>query len=307
MVERWGSDFYQKVLFAGGSVGCIFAIGSGLGLTPKELKEIYRSCAEKSARHGAVHFASIFMEECVRDMVKHPLAFKLLEGRLCVGTTYFFSRHRWHVSWIDNEDLVACVKRSCHIPFYCQRDSGLRGELVVDGAYGFAGLNLPHGDETLYIGIDPHAEVTRTLENHQMMYPVINNEFEEIVQSGYHAFMAWDGKMNKKVGFRQPNYQALYVLWTLKICEYTVQSIYTWSMYVMNFLMMLLISLLTMIMNVVVYILCGNEEKQHQHKQSKSHHYHHSTQHHHQQQHYLETNYAFLTNTASHDHSNQFK
>lgn len=46
----------------------------------------------------------------------------------------------------------------------CQ-NIGLMGELVVDGAYGFSGEDLPHGDATLYVGIDPHAEVTRILTN----------------------------------------------------------------------------------------------------------------------------------------------
>lgn len=81
MVERWGPDFYKRVLLSGGSVGCIFAVAIALGLSPAELKHIYRSVAEKSARHGAVHYASVFMEECVRDMLAHPLAFKMLEGR----------------------------------------------------------------------------------------------------------------------------------------------------------------------------------------------------------------------------------
>lgn len=220
MVERWGQDFYKRVLLGGGSVGCIFAIAIGLGLKPKELKRIYQGVAEKCVRHGAVHYGSVFMEECVREMLAHPLDFKRLEGRLCLGATYFFSRHRWHVSWVDNEDLVACVRRSCHIPFYCQRDDGLRGELVVDGAYGFAGTDLPHGDATLYVGIDPHAEITRTLENRQMMAPVVGEEFEAIVRSGYDQFMRWDGQLNRKVHHRLPNYQALYVLWTLKVVEF---------------------------------------------------------------------------------------
>eukprot|EP01033_Poteriospumella_lacustris_P009843 gene9843-7046_t len=220
MVERWGQDFYKRVLLGGGSVGCIFAIAIGLGLKPKELKRIYQGVAEKCVRHGAVHYGSVFMEECVREMLAHPLDFKRLEGRLCLGATYFFSRHRWHVSWVDNEDLVACVRRSCHIPFYCQRDDGLRGELVVDGAYGFSGTDLPHGDATLYVGIDPHAEITRTLENRQMMAPVVGEEFEAIVRSGYDQFMRWDGQLNRKVHHRLPNYQALYVLWTLKVVEF---------------------------------------------------------------------------------------
>lgn len=78
---------------------------------------------------------------------------------------------------------------------------------MVDGAYGFAGTDLPHGDDTLYIGIDPHAEVTRFLEYEQMMLPVVGDEFEHMVRAGYEEMMAWDGHYNRKVHLRQPNYQ----------------------------------------------------------------------------------------------------
>lgn len=102
--------------------------------------------------------------------------------------------------------ILDCIQGSYHIPFYCQRIKTLRGIEVVDGAYGFAGiiylyvfiystsvhiclkiftyvyfylitctnfllsgLDLPHGDETLYVGIDPHAEITRTFTYKEMV------------------------------------------------------------------------------------------------------------------------------------------
>lgn len=43
-----------------------------------------------------------------------------------------------------------------------------------------------------------------------------------MVESGYQAMIKWDGKMLKKVGHRQPNYEALYVLWFLKVFEVIV-------------------------------------------------------------------------------------
>ena len=43
-----------------------------------------------------------------------------------------------------------------------------------------------------------------------------------MVESGYQAMIKWDGKMFKKVGHRQPNYEALYVLWFLKVFEVAV-------------------------------------------------------------------------------------
>ena len=44
---------------------------------------------------------------------------------------------------------------------------------MVDGAYGFAGDDLLHGDDTLYVGIDPHAEITRTFTNSEMFFPLV--------------------------------------------------------------------------------------------------------------------------------------
>ena len=135
-------------------------------------------------------------------------------------TAAFFSQHRWHVSWADNEDLVDTACGSCHIPFYCQPNRGIKETLIVDGAYGFAGTDLPHGDATLYIGIDPHAEITRTFTYHEMMFPMVDSEYEACAQTGYDAFMAWDGTHIAKVAARRPNYEALYVLWCLKGFEF---------------------------------------------------------------------------------------
>jgi hypothetical protein len=75
------------------------------------------------------------------------------------------------VSWESNEDLLKCVQGSYHIPLYCKKNVGIKGVEVVDGAYGFRGENLPHGDQTLYVGIDPYAEITRSLTNTEMFYP----------------------------------------------------------------------------------------------------------------------------------------
>jgi hypothetical protein len=152
MVDTWGQDFYKRALICGGSAGTIFAIGIALGKTPDEINRLYMTVAEKARIYGTFYYASLFMEEALRELVDDDMTFKLLEGRCSFSTTAFFSRHRWHVSWVDNEDLISCAKASCHIPFYCQQNSGVKGTLVVDGAYGFAGHDLPHGDDTLYIG-----------------------------------------------------------------------------------------------------------------------------------------------------------
>lgn len=60
----------------------------------------------------------------------------------------------------------------------------------------------------------------------------MGEEYEAMVDSGYQAFMEWDGSMNSKVGRRLPNYEALYVLWTLKALEITIFWFYDLIEYV---------------------------------------------------------------------------
>jgi hypothetical protein len=245
MVDVWGPDFYQKTLLCGGSAGTMFALGIATGKSPAYMDNLYVTVANKSKIYGSFYYGSLFMEEALREIVEDPLSYKLLEGRCCIATTAFFARHRWHISWKDNEDLIECSKASCHIPFYCQKNRGLKGTIVVDGAYGFAGDNLPHGDESLYVGIDSHAEITRHFTNKQMLVCSHGQEYEEIVASGYEAFMKWvhekEGVMNKKVNHRVPNYEALYLLWFLKFFELIFDCFLSLFEFFVNFFKLTLI------------------------------------------------------------------
>eukprot|EP01038_Epipyxis_sp_PR26KG_P011607 gene11607-15545_t len=217
MVEKWGPDFYKKTLLSGGSAGTIFAVGIAMGKTPEYMDDMYRKVAQKALKHGALYHASVFLSEAVRTIVdSDPLAYKIIEGRCCFGTTSFYAHHRWHISWEDNEDLISSIGSSSHIPFYCKYNEGVKGVAAIDGAYGFAGRDLPHGNNTLYVGIDPNAEVTRTYTNPEMFFPPNGALYDDMVRTGYKAMMNWDGKMNDKVRLRLPNYSALNVLWILK-------------------------------------------------------------------------------------------
>ena len=70
--------------------------------------------------------------------------------------------------------------------------------------------NVEDDDDTLIIAY-----------NHIMsIISFIDKEYDDMVLSGYQAFMDWNGILNKKVGLRQPNYSALYVLWILKVLEF---------------------------------------------------------------------------------------
>lgn len=178
-MEMWGPNFHENMIISGGSAGTVFAVGIALGKPPAELNEMYKLVAQQSHTHGPFGTSSIFTERAIRQYFLNddPLAFKKLEGKCCFGTTAFFSKHRWHVSWEDNEDLMTSMEASYNIPFYCQKIKALRGDIVLDGAYGFAGIDLPHGDDTLYVGIDPHAEITRSFTNDEMVSCVFNFSF----------------------------------------------------------------------------------------------------------------------------------
>lgn len=225
MVKRWGPDFHKKVLMSGGSAGTIFALALAMGKQPAYCDMLYSNVAVNTLKRSPIYYGSYYLEEQIRLMLKDPEVYRQIEGRCCFGTTAFFSKHRWHVSWESNDDLLDCLRASYHIPLYCKWSAGIKGVECVDGAYGFAGVDLPHGDDTLYVGIDPHAEITRHLTNNEMFYPTVGREYEAMVQSGHDAFMAWNGKMNKKVGSRVPNYSALYVLWALKVIENVLYSV----------------------------------------------------------------------------------
>ena len=73
-----------------------------------------------------------------------------------------------------------------------------------------------------------------------MLYPCTGVAYDELVASGYQAMKSWDGKMNRKVGFRRPNYEALVVLWTLKAVEIPLKHAlhlphYVWTALVLAF------------------------------------------------------------------------
>lgn len=221
MYERWGADFRHKTLITGDSAGSIFAVGVALGRTPDEMDEMYQTMSEISLTHGVIGKCATFMENYLRELLlDHPNAYLELQGRCRFGTTVFPFTHQWHEKWESNEQLLAEMRCSFHVPVYCSRVPPLRqGGYVVDGAYGIAGHDLPHGDQTLFIGIDPHAEVTRLFTFMQMFYPALGKPYDDIAQSGYDAMMAWDGEYLVKVGSRTANYSALYVLWALKFVE----------------------------------------------------------------------------------------
>lgn len=180
LIESYGMDFLDHVYIGGDSVGAVFCLCLGLKKDPDFVEQLYREVADYSLKHGPVGSASYMLDQQVRALLTDPKAYKYLEGRIFLGTTAYFAKHRWHLSWANNQDLIECIKGSFNIPFYCLTNKLVKGITVLDGAYSFAGIDLPHGDETLFIGIDPHAEITRTFTNNEMVRHITTMHISQI-------------------------------------------------------------------------------------------------------------------------------
>jgi len=57
------------------------------------------------------------------------------------------------------------------VQVYCAPNAPVRRHHVVDGAFSVRGRDLPHGDDTLYIGIAGAADITRNLTKQEMLNP----------------------------------------------------------------------------------------------------------------------------------------
>lgn len=178
MVERWGVDFHKRTIIAGGSAGAVMAIQVALGRTNDQMHEMYRWTASEALQRGPIQQASACLMEAVTKILESESsnAYKSLSQNNCfISATNFPFEHKFYSRWLDNDDLVACIAASCHIPLYSQRGSGSYAD-HVDGAYGFSGTALAaelHGNDTLFVGIDPTADVGRSLTQMQMVSHVV--------------------------------------------------------------------------------------------------------------------------------------
>mmetsp|Transcript_33349 Transcript_33349/g.33969 ORF Transcript_33349/g.33969 Transcript_33349/m.33969 type:complete len:400 (+) Transcript_33349:126-1325(+) len=227
MEERWGKGFHKKTLITGDSSGALMAVGISLGFSADEMGKIYESLAKNASARGVFGKMGTLAESCLEFLLgTDPAAYKNLSGMYAVGTTKFPFNHQWHWNWESNRDLAECIIGSLHIPLYCERPSHVQGSIVVDGAYSMSGADLIHGDNTLYVGIDPHAEVGRSLRNDQMLFPLYDEEYRQVVDSGYLAMKNWDGRMNLKVGRRVPNYPVLLMMWPCRVLQLLIDMIH---------------------------------------------------------------------------------
>jgi len=97
---------------------------------------------------------------------------------------------------------------------------------IVEGGFCCKGCDFIHGDDTMFIGDDPTADVSIKMSIREMMYGSQGEEFERMVRIGYDAFMQWDGQLKKKVGQRKTKYAVQTVLWCLKAVELHLDAVH---------------------------------------------------------------------------------
>lgn len=120
MVELWGSEFYKDCLITGGSAGTIIAVLIALGLSHKELDEVYRTLAGRAVIGGTIGRGTEYVEAVMRQVFRvYRDPHLKIQGRCLLGTTSFPCTHKWHDRWNDEDDLIETIKGSFHIPFYC--------------------------------------------------------------------------------------------------------------------------------------------------------------------------------------------
>ena len=160
MTEKWGPDFARRTMMhvSGDSAGVMWAIGINLGRSPEEIEEIFRRQTEKAVKGGQLLGRnSLYLMEAVEELLGgDEKAYQKLEGKFTTATTTFPFTYTVHAKWSSNDDLINCVFGTMHVPLLCSRIRTVRGVNVLDGAFGFCGHHLLHGDRTLFIGIKKH-------------------------------------------------------------------------------------------------------------------------------------------------------
>jgi hypothetical protein len=74
-----------------------------------------------------------------------------------------------------------------------------------------------------------------------MVFPPVDQDYDELVLSGYRAALSWDGTYKTKIGTRFANVQVLLMLWPIKFLEILITQLED----VFRFLMYLVIAALS--------------------------------------------------------------
>lgn len=70
-----------------------------------------------------------------------------------------------------------------------------------------------------------------------MVFPPVDEVYDELVLSGYLAALNWDGTYKTKIGTRFANVQVLLMLWPIKFLEILitlVEDVFQFLMYLIN-------------------------------------------------------------------------
>ena len=221
MKLKWGNDFYKKTIVCGGSAGSFIGLLLSIGMSAKQMvQDIHKigSLMIENPTYWSGHdyyMCRYLHVVCAQD----ELLYKKIEHRYRVYMTEFFDKTTYYDSWSSNDDLIACIKGSVNVPLYCSYAEPYKGVHFVDGAYGMDYFSLPHGNETLFVGINqPIAEISRFIPIYKLMIPNIGDEFVENYRTGQDDFGQWNGIYTEKQN-RKPNVPALIFCWCGKMLQ----------------------------------------------------------------------------------------
>jgi hypothetical protein len=216
METRFGSNYYQQLESVhGDSAGVIFALGVAIGTSADKLDSLYRTVSERCHSEGIWNNKCV-IDSAIDELLHDPETYLKVKGKLSVGVTEFPLKHVRYSEWKSNDDLRHCLHGSMYLPLYCEAVPLINGKHVIDGGFSFAGRFLSHGNETLFIGIDPNAEVSGDMSLVEMAFPMVDHKYDAAVEMGYQSMMCWDGRMKDKIANRHENWVG-YVFWFLKI------------------------------------------------------------------------------------------
>lgn len=221
--EMYGSNFHLKMhSFHGDSAGVFFALGMALGKSAGFMDNLYRSLSIRVHKEGISHTSAI-VSDALDMLLDDPNAYKRVENRLSIGVTEFPLHHKRYSSFNDNNDLRQCLLGSMYLPLYCDLISPVRGKFVIDGGFSFSGYELIHGNDTIFIGIDPNAEVSGELSLLEMAFPMIDEKYNSIVDMGRHSLHSWCANpvLKDKLSHRKKNPVGL-VMWPLFVISYFI-------------------------------------------------------------------------------------
>eukprot|EP01041_Mallomonas_annulata_P011940 gene11940-25020_t len=197
MVERWGCDFQKDIIITGDSSGAAFSLGIALGISPEVMESLFKDLGVNAEKEGGVvgkmgGITNINLEFMLSD----ANAYLQLENRFAVGVTRFPFHHTWYKSWTSNQQLLDCLHGSMHIPVYYEYRRPVDGQVVIDGAFSMSGEHFIDGNDTLYIGIHPYADIgpSRVPMTWQLL-PLPDAVFEQLRLQGYQAMKHWDGSL----------------------------------------------------------------------------------------------------------------